>query len=62
VPNFTWDFGKESTPQRPQLKHMNRPVKIKSTQLRKREISANRKGLQTLPDVRDNYITAQIAI
>jgi len=62
VPKFTWDFGNESTPQKPQLKCMNRPAKIKSTQLRRQEISANIKGLQTLPDVRDSYIKAQIAM
>jgi len=62
VPNFTWDFANESTPQRPQLKHMNGPVRIKSTQLRKREITANIKGLQTLSEVRDSYVTALMTI
>ena len=62
MPNFTCYFGNNSTPHRPQVKHMNRSVEIKSTQLRKREISAHRHGLQALPGVRDSYITAQIAI
>jgi hypothetical protein len=55
VPNFAWDFGNESTPQRPQLKQMNRTLNIKSTQFRKAgNYSKGEKGLQKLPDVGDS--------